>query len=137
MYIIMMEAHIAPIAADSARVNARHALAAELRVVRHKYAIRIAAHAGAMERHKHKLVRLHARIRVNTESIAIASPDFKTDHAVGFDAHDSIAEQQQDTNTGGAVSGAGFANVFQMANDMANRAGRGAACSVPPPRHSE
>jgi hypothetical protein len=49
------------IAADSAaQVNARHAL--KLRVVRHKYTARIAAHARAMERHAHKLVRLHARI---------------------------------------------------------------------------
>jgi hypothetical protein len=38
----------------------------------------------------------------------------------GFDANGSIAEQQQDTDTGGAVSGAGLADVFQMANDMAN-----------------
>jgi hypothetical protein len=33
------------------------------------------------------------------------------------------------------VSGAGLAYVFQMANDMANRAGKVAACAVPPPLH--
>jgi hypothetical protein len=84
------------------------------------------------------LVRLHARI--NTESIAIAGPDYEEHRTVGFDAprsRGSIAEQQQDTDTGGAVSGAGLADVFQMANGVANRAGKVAACAVPPPLHSE
>ncbi len=58
-------------------------------------------------------------------------------HTVGFDANGSIAEQQQATSTGGAVSGAGLANVFQMANNMANRAGKVAAGATPPPLHSE
>jgi hypothetical protein len=109
-----------------AQVNARHAL--KLRVVRRKYAARIAAYARAMERHAQMLVRLHARI--NTESIAIAGPAYEY-HIVDFDANGSIAEQQQDTDTGGAA--AGLADVFQMANDMANRAGKVAACAVPPP----
>jgi hypothetical protein len=52
-----------------------------------------------MERHAPMLVRLHARI--NTESIAIAGPAYEEYHTVGFDA-----------------------NGFQMANDMANRAGK-------------
>jgi hypothetical protein len=115
----------------AAQVNARHAL--RLSVVRHKYAARIAAHVRAMERHAHMLVRLHA----NTESIAIAGSAYAEYRTVGFDANGSIAEQQQDIDTGGAVSGAGLADVFQMANDMAKRAGKVAACSVPPPLHSE
>ncbi len=45
--------------------------------------------------------------------------------------------EQQDTDTGGAVSGAGLADVLQTANDAANRAGKVAACAVPPPLHSE
>ena len=88
-----------------------------------------------MERHEHMLVWLHARI--NTESIAIAGPAYEEYHTVGFDANGSIAEQQQDTDTGCAVSGAGLADVLQMANDMANRAGRVASCAVPAPLHSE
>ncbi len=85
-----------------AQVYARHVL--RLRVVRHKYAARNAAHARATERHAHKPVRPHARI--NTESIAIAGPAFAEYRPVGFDASGPIAEQQQDdTDTGGAVSG--------------------------------
>ncbi len=83
----------------------------------------------------HMLVRLHASI--NTESITIAGPAYEEYHTVGFDANGSITEQQQDTDTGGAVSGAGLADVFQMANNMANRAGKVAACAVPPPLHSK
>jgi hypothetical protein len=88
-----------------------------------------------MERHEHMLVWLHARI--NTESIAIAGPAYEEYHTVGFDANGSIAEQQQDTDTSGTVSGPGLAYVFQMANNMSNRAGKVAACAVPPPLHSE
>ncbi len=51
----------------------------------------------------------------------------------GFDANGSIAEQQQDTDTGGAVSGAGIADGFQMANDIANHAGKVAVCAAPTP----
>ncbi len=111
----------------AAQVNAYHAL--RLRVVRHKYAARIAAHAHAMERHAHMLVRLHSRIK----TIAIAGPAYEEYHTVGFDANGSIVEQQHDTDTCCEVSGAGLADVFQMANDMANRAGKVAACTVPPP----
>ncbi len=57
-----------------------------------------------MELHAHKLVQLHAWI--NTESITTACPDYKEYHTVGFNANGSIAEQQQDTNTGDVVSGA-------------------------------
>jgi hypothetical protein len=60
----------------AAQVNARHAL--KLRVVRHKYSASIAAHARAMERHTHMLVRLHARIK--TQFIAIAGPDYRVPH---------------------------------------------------------
>jgi hypothetical protein len=88
-----------------------------------------------MERHAHMLVRLHARMK--TESIAIAGSAYAEYRTVGFDANGSIAEQQQDIDTGSAVSGAGLADVFQMANDMAKRAGKVTACSVPPPLHSE
>ncbi len=43
-----------------------------------------------------KLLRLHARINTDSESIAIAGPDYEEHHTVCFDAHGSIAEQQQD-----------------------------------------
>ncbi len=53
----------------AAQANPHHAL--PLRVARHKHAARIAA-PHATERHAHKLVRPHARIKA--ESIAVASP---------------------------------------------------------------
>jgi hypothetical protein len=109
------------------RCNARHAL--KLSVGLHKYAARIAVHARAVERHAHKLLRLHARIKA--EAVTIAAPDYEEYHTVGFDAHGSIAEQQQDTDTGGAVSGAGLADVLHMANDMANRAGKARPAPAP------
>ncbi len=71
IHIVMMDARTAATAADSARVNARHAL--KLRVVRHKHAARIAAPARAKKRHAHQPVRLNAWI--HTSSIAIAGPD--------------------------------------------------------------
>ncbi len=49
----MMDALTAAITADPARINASHA--PRPRIVRHKYAARIAAHARAMERRAHKL----------------------------------------------------------------------------------
>ncbi len=49
----------------------------------------------------------------------------------------SIAKQQQDTYTCCLVSGTGLADVFQMANNLANRAGKVAVCAVPPPLHSK
>jgi hypothetical protein len=70
--------------------------------------------------HAHKLLLLHAWI--NTESIAITSPDCETRHTGGFDSHCSIAEQQQDTKAICEVSGACLASVLQMANNMANSA---------------
>jgi hypothetical protein len=60
-----------------------HANALKLRVVNHKHAAQIATHARAIERHKRKLVRLHAKIDV--EAIAIAGPDYADHHIVGFD----------------------------------------------------
>jgi hypothetical protein len=117
----------------AAQVNASHAL--KLCIVTHKYAARIAAHARTMERHTHMLVRLHARI--NTKSIASAGTAYEEYRTVGFEANSSITEQQQDTNTGGAVSGTGLADVFQMANDIAHRASKVTACAVPPPLPSE
>jgi hypothetical protein len=62
-----MNTHAAAIAADpAAHVNAHHTL--KLRVIRHKYAARIAAHARAMKHHAHKLVWLHARINTHSNS---------------------------------------------------------------------
>jgi hypothetical protein len=55
-----MDARTAAIAADAARIRKGQAL--KLRVVQHKYAAQIAAHARAVERHVRKLLRLHAKI---------------------------------------------------------------------------
>jgi hypothetical protein len=56
-----MDIRTAAIAAEAARIRAGHAL--QLRVVHHKYAAQIAAHARAVERHARNLFRLHAKIK--------------------------------------------------------------------------
>jgi hypothetical protein len=71
-----------------------HAL--KLRVVQHKFAAQIAAHARAVERHARKLRRLHAKI--NAEATAIAGFDFAEHHTLGFDEYESIAAQQVDNH---------------------------------------
>jgi hypothetical protein len=47
--------------------------ALKLRLVNHKYAAQITAHARAVERHARKLVGLRAKIKA--EAIAMAGPD--------------------------------------------------------------
>jgi hypothetical protein len=121
----------------AARANMRKEHALKLRVVQHKYAAQIAAHARALERHARKLQRLHAKI--NAEATAIAGADFRVadHHTLGFDEYESIAAQQTDNEGGCSVEGAGIVDVIDMANTMANRADRVAACRVPPALSSE
>ncbi len=95
------------------------------------YAAQVAVHARALERHAHKLQRLHAKI--NKEAAAIAGADFADHHTLGFDEYESIAEQQTDNDGGCSVEGAGIVDVIEMANTMA----RVAACKVPPALVSE
>jgi hypothetical protein len=82
-----MDTRTAAIAADAARIRKGHVL--KLRVVQHKYAAQIAAHARAVERHARKLLRLHAKI--NAKATAIAGPDFAEHliqhHTIGFDEY--------------------------------------------------
>jgi hypothetical protein len=119
-----------------ARANMRKEHTLKLRVVQHKYAAQVAAHARALERHARQLQRLHAKI--NTKATAIAGADFADHHTLGFDEYKSIAVQQQTNNEGGySVEGAGINDVDYMANTMANRADRVAACKVPPALTSE
>jgi hypothetical protein len=99
--------------------------APKLRVVQHKYAAQVAAHARALERHARKLQRLHAKI--NAENTAIAGADFADHHTLGFDEYESIAAnaaQQVDNEGGSAVEGAGIVDVIEMASTMASRADR-------------
>jgi hypothetical protein len=114
----------------AARANMRKEHALKLRVVQHKYAAQVAAHARALERHERKLQRLHAKI--NAEATAIAGADFADHHTLGFDEYESIAAQQTDNEGGCSVEGAGIFDVIDMANTMGNRADRVAACKVPP-----
>ncbi len=111
-----------------ANMRKEHAL--KLHVVQHKYAAQVAVHARALERHARKLQRLHAKI--NAEATAIAGADFADHHTLGFDEYESIAAQQTDNEGGCSVEGAGIVDVIDMANTMANRADRVAACKVPP-----
>jgi hypothetical protein len=113
-----------------ARANMRKEHALKLRVVQHKYAAQVAVHARALERHERKLQRLHAKI--NKEAAAIADH-----HTLGFDEYESIAAQQADNEGGCSVEGAGIVDVIEMANIMAARADRVAACKVPPALISE
>jgi hypothetical protein len=118
-----------------ARANMRKEHALKLSVVQHKYAVQVAVHARALERHARKLQRLHAKI--NSEATAIAGADFADHHTLGFDEYESIAAQQTDNESGCSVEGSGIVNVIDMANTMANRADRVAACKVPPALTSE
>jgi hypothetical protein len=118
-----------------ARANMRKEHALKLSVVQHKYAAQVAVHARALERHARKLKRLHAKI--NAEAIATAGADFADHHTLGFDEYESISAQQMDNEGGSSVEGAGIVDVIDMANSMANRADRVAACQVPPALVSE
>jgi hypothetical protein len=107
----------------------------KLRVVQHKYAAQIAAHAHALERHALKILLLHAKI--NAKAIAIAGSDF-TDHStLGFDEYESIAGQQVDNEGCCSVEGAGIVNVIEMASTITTYANRVAACRVLPALLSE
>jgi hypothetical protein len=66
-----MHARINDMAIPRATMRKEHTL--KLRVVQHKYAAQVAAHARALERHARKLQRLHAKI--NADSTAIAGAD--------------------------------------------------------------
>ncbi len=112
-----------------------HASALKLRVINHKFAAQIAAHARAVERHARKLVRLHAKIKA--EAMAISGPDYDKHHIVGFEEPASLDEQLRDTETGGEVFGACLEDVIDTASSMANRAGYVAAFAVPPKLLSE
>ncbi len=118
-----------------ARANLRKEHALKLRVVQHKYAAQIAAHARAVERHARKLKYLHSNIEA--EAVAIAGGDFSDHHTLGFDEHESISVQQTCGDGDCSIEGAGIVDVIDMANSMANRADRVAACQVPPPLASE
>jgi hypothetical protein len=87
-----MDVRTAAIAVDAARIRKGHAL--KLRVVQHKYAAQIAAHARAVERHARKLLRMHGKINTESDSTAISGPDFADHHTIGFDEYESIAAQQ-------------------------------------------
>ncbi len=93
------------------------------------------APSSVIIRHAHKLQCLHAKI--NAEATAIAGADFADHCTLGFDEYESIAAQQTDNEGGCSVEGAGIVDVMDMANTMANRADRVAACKVPPALTSE
>jgi hypothetical protein len=107
----------------------------KLRVVQHKYAAQVAAHAHALESHARKLQHLHAKI--NAEATAIAGADFANHHTLGFNEYESIAAQQTDNEGCGSVEGAGIVNVIDMAYTMANRADCVVECKEPPALTSE
>jgi hypothetical protein len=119
-----MYARLDDIAADLARMRKEHAL--KPRVVQHKYAAQIAAHARAVECHARKLQRLRAKI--NAKATAIAGADFAEHHTLGFDEYKSIAAQQVDNEGCSSVEGAGIVDVINMANTMANHTDSVAAC---------
>jgi hypothetical protein len=128
-----MDTRTAATAADTARIRKGHAL--KLHVVQHKYAAQVAAHARALERHARKLQCLHAKI--DAEAPAIAGADFAKYHTFGFSDYEFIAAQQVDNAGCSSVGGAGIFDVIDVANTMANRADRVAACRVPPALSSE
>ena len=118
-----------------ARANLRKEHALKLRVVQHKYAAQIAAHARAVERHARKLKYLHSKIEA--EAVAIAGGNYSDHFTLGFDEYESISVQQTCGDGDCSVDGAGIIDVIDMAHSIANRADRVAACQVPPPLVSE
>jgi hypothetical protein len=118
-----------------ARANLRKEHALKLRVVQHKYAPQIAAHARAVERHARKLKYLHSKIEA--EAVAIAGGNYSDHFTLGFDEYESISVQQTVGDGDCSVDGAGIIDVIDMAHSIANRADRVAACQVPPPLVSE
>jgi hypothetical protein len=116
-------------------IRSHHTDTLKLRVVNHKYAALIEAHARAVERHERKLVRLHAKTKA--EAAAIAGPDYDENHAFGFEETAFLDEQLRDTETGGEVFGAGLEGMIDMASSMANSAGFVAAFALPPKLFSE
>jgi hypothetical protein len=82
-----------------------------------------------------KLVRLHTKIDI--EVIAIAGPYYADQYIVGFNKYGSIAQQQADNEGSTSVDSARLVDVVEVANTMADRAGRVAACTVPPKLSSE
>jgi hypothetical protein len=79
----------------------------------------------------------HLHSKIEAEAVAIAGGDFSNHHTVGFDEYESISTQQTCGDGDCSVQGAGIVDVIDMANSMANRADRVAACQVPPPLVSE
>ncbi len=94
----------AAITADAARIRTEHAL--KLRVINHKYAGQITAHARAVECYAAK---------IKAEAIAIAGPDHDEHHSVRFEEYGSIAEQQADNEGCSSVDGAGLVDVVELA----------------------
>jgi hypothetical protein len=83
----------------------------------------------------YKLMNTYSKIEA--EAVAIAGGDFSDHNTVGFDEYESISVQQTCGDGDCSVEGAGIVDVIDMANSMANRADRVAACQVPPPLVSE
>ncbi len=104
-----------------------------LRVVHHKNAAKVAAHAYIIHWHAKRLVKLQAKIV--EEARAIAGDDYKEHHDVGYDVYGSMESQRRVDD--GQIIGTGFSDVVEMAREVAVYATRVAAYAVPPPLPSE
>jgi hypothetical protein len=106
------------IAANAVRIRDGHAL--KLRVVHYKHAAKIAAHARIVHLHAKKLLKLEQEIK--SEAVAIAGPDYKEYHDLGYDEHGSMESQRAVDD--GSVNGPGIVDVVEIASSIATYAGR-------------
>ena len=119
------------ISAHSARD--RKAQALKLRVIHHKHAGQIAAHARIVRIHARKLLKLQKEIE--REAVAVAGASYREYHDVGYDEYGSMESQRAIDD--GSVAGPGLVDVVELASSIATYAARIAAEATPPPLPSE
>ena len=128
-----MDARTATVIATADSARDRKAQALKLRVIHHKHAGQVAAHARLVRMHARKLLKLQKEIE--REAVAIAGAAYKEYHDVGYDEYGSMESQRAVDD--GCVAGPGLVDVVELASSIATYAARIAAEATPPPLPSE
>ena len=103
-----------------------------LRAIHHKYAVQVARQAAVVHLAAKRLLALQKAIE--REALAVAGPEYKEWHDVGYDTYGSLQEQ---TEQGETPLGAGIVDLVTTARQSADYAGRVAAEREPPTLPSE
>ena len=103
-----------------------------LRAIHHKYAARVARQAAVVHLAAKRLLALQKAIE--REARAVAGAEYKEWHEVGYEMHESLAEQ---TERGDLPTGAGIVDLVTTAREIADYAERVAAAREPPTLPSE